>query len=188
VNVERATSAGHDGIIIRPAGDADLSAITAIYAHHVLTGFGSFEIAPPDEIEMRRRHAEVIERGLPYLVAERDGAVAGYGYAAPYRARLAYRFTVEDSVYVSSDHLGEGIGRALLAALVAGCERAGCRQMIAVIGDSANRASIVLHERCGFIHVGLLLATGFKAGRWVDTVLMQRDLGDGDRSLPVERP
>jgi L-amino acid N-acyltransferase YncA len=187
MNVETAASAGSDVTVVRPAGNADFSAITAIYAHHVLNGLGSFEIDPPDEAEMRRRYAEVIERGLPYLVAERGGAIAGYAYAAPYRARPAYRFTVEDSVYVSHDHLGRGIGRALLDALVAECERAGCRQMIAVIGDSGNRASIALHQRCGFSDAGLLPATGFKAGRWVDVVLMQRALGEGGRSLPAGR-
>ena len=169
---------------MRASGEADLSAVVAIYAHHVLNGLASFETEPPDEREMRRRRDDVLARGLPYLVAERDGAVVGYGYAAPFRTRPAYRYTVEDSVYVHRDHVAHGIGRALLDALIAACERAGLRQMIAVIGDSANVASIALHERCGFTRAGLLAASGFKFGRWVDTVLMQRALGEGDRSAP----
>jgi len=169
---------------VRASGEADLSAVVAIYAHHVLNGLASFETEPPDEREMRRRRDDVLARGLPYLVAERDGAVVGYGYAAPFRTRPAYRYTVEDSVYVHRDHVAHGIGRALLDALIAACERAGLRQMIAVIGDSANVASIALHERCGFTRAGLLAASGFKFGRWVDTVLMQRALGEGDRSAP----
>ena len=169
---------------VRAALAPDFPAVTAIYAHHVLTGLATFEIEPPDEAEMRRRHADVLARGLPYLVAERDGAVLGYAYAAPYRARPAYRFTVEDSVYVERDQVGQGIGKALLWALLSGCVPAGCRQMIAVIGDSANAASIRLHERCGFVHVGLLPSTGFKFGGWVDSVLMQRAIGAGDTTLP----
>ena len=175
------------GVPVREARPPDLPAIAAIYAHHVLTGLASFEIDPPDESEMRRRYAEVLARGLPFLVAEGDGAVLGYAYAAPYRTRPAYRFTVEDSVYVAHKRVGRGIGSLLLASLVSACGRAGCRQMIPVIGDSANAASIALHERCGFARVGLLPATGFKFGRWVDSVLMQRAIGEGDATLPGER-
>ena len=142
---------------------------------------------PPDEAEIRRRRADVLKRGLPYFVAERGGEVVGFAYAAPYRTRPAYRFTVEDSVYVHSDHLGHGVGATLLAVLIAACERAGYRQMIAVIGDSANQASIKLHERCGFALDGQRPATGFKFGRWVDSVLMQRALGKGEGTPPLEQ-
>ena len=180
----RAESAG---LQVRASREADLPSLTAIYAHHVLNGLASFEIEPPDEAEMRRRRSDVLARGLPYFVAERGGEVVGFAYAAPYRTRPAYRFTVEDSVYVHRDHVGHGVGATLLAVLIAACERAGCRQMIAVIGDSANHASIKLHERCGFALAGLLPSAGFKLGRWVDSVLMQRALGEGDRSLPAER-
>jgi len=172
-------------VLVRGAGERDLAAVTEIYAHHVLTGLASFEIEPPDEAEVRRRRVDVLARGLPYLVAECDDAVIGYAYAAPYRARPAYRYTVEDSVYVDRRHTGAGIGAALLTALVDACRQANCRQMIAVIGDNANDASIRLHERCGFARVGLLPSTGFKFGRWVDSVLMQRAIGEGDATLPV---
>jgi phosphinothricin acetyltransferase len=175
------------GLQVRAAREADLRAVTAIYAHHVLTGVASFEIEPPDEAEMGRRRADVLARGLPFFVAERAAEVIGFAYAAPYRARPAYRYTVEDSVYVHNGHVGHGVGATLLAVLIAACERAGCRQMVAVIGDSANQASIKLHERCGFALMGLLPATGYKFGRWVDSVLMQRALGEGDGSLPVEK-
>jgi L-amino acid N-acyltransferase YncA len=170
--------------MIRPSTDADIPAVTAIYAHHVRHGLASFELEPPDEEEMARRRAEVLERGFPYLVAEIDGSVAGYAYAAPYRPRPAYRFTAEDSVYIHPDHTRKGLGRLLLAAVIARCEELGCRQMIAVIGDSANAASIGLHRALGFEHAGTLRTVGFKHGRWVDTVLMQRALGPGATTLP----
>ncbi|OGA13164.1 MAG: GNAT family N-acetyltransferase [Betaproteobacteria bacterium RIFCSPLOWO2_12_FULL_65_110] len=172
---------------VRASREADLASVTAIYAHYVLTGLASFEIEAPGEAEMRRRRADVLALGLPYFVAERGGEVVGFAYAAPFRTRPAYRYTVEDSVYVHGDHLGHGVGATLLAVLIAACERAGCRQMIAVIGDSANQASIKLHERCGFALAGLLPSTGFKFGRWVDSVLMQRALGKGDGTLPSEK-
>jgi L-amino acid N-acyltransferase YncA len=159
--------------------------ITEIYAHHVLHGLASFEIDPPGPQEMARRYRTVRKQGLPYLVAEREGAIVGFAYANVYRMRPAYRYTVEDSVYVDEQYLGRGVGTALLAALIAGCAQAGRRQMIAVIGDSANRPSIRLHEKCGFVHVGLLPATGWKFSRWVDSVLMQRGLGPGASSPPV---
>jgi len=173
-------------VLVREARAQDIPAITAIYAHHVLTGLATFEIEPPDEAEMHRRRADVLARGLPYMVADRDGTMLGYAYAAPYRARPAYRFTVEDSVYVERSQFGQGVGKALLSVLVSACAQAGCRQMIAVIGDSANAASIRLHERCGFARVGMLPSTGFKFGGWVDSVLMQRAIGEGDSTLPGE--
>jgi phosphinothricin acetyltransferase len=163
-------------IQVRASRDADVTAITEIYTHHVLHGTGSFEIEPPDAGEIARRRLEVEARGLPYLVAESDSVVVGYAYAGPYRLRVAYRFTVENSVYVHPEHLGIGIGRALLSTLIDGCQKCGCRQMVAVIGDSSNIASIRLHENFGFRHVGVLQAVGFKFDRWLDTVLMQRSL------------
>ena len=171
-------------LVVRDAGGADRAAITAIYRHHVLHGLASFETEPPDCAEMSRRHGVIRGLGLPYLVAELDGVIAGYAYAGVYRARPAYRYTVEDSVYVDTAHAGYGVGSALLPALIAAAERAGCRQMIAVIGDSANRASIGLHEKFGFRRVGFLPAVGFKLGRWVDSVLMQRELGAGQSRAP----
>ena len=164
---------------LRDATPDDVAAITAIYAHHVRTGTGSFELDPPDQAETARRMQEVRSRGLPWIVAVRGGGVAGYAYAAPFRLRPAYRFTLEDSVYVREGEAGRGIGSLLLAGLVARCEAGGYRQMVAVIGDSANAASIALHARHGFRHAGLLAASGWKFGRWVDTVLMQRELGPG---------
>ena len=165
------------GALVRLSTEADLPAIQAIYAHHVLTGLASFEELPPDLAEMARRRAELSARGLPHLVAEADGRVLGYAYAGPYRARIAYRFTVEDSVYVAPDATGRGLGRLLLARLIADCEALGARQMVAVIGDSGNAASIGLHRALGFEHTGTLRDVGSKFGRWVDTVLMQRPLG-----------
>jgi len=166
-------------ITIRAARDADMAQIAAIYAHHVRHGLASFEEVPPDAAELARRRAEIVGRSLPYLVAAGGDAIVGYAYAGPYRPRSAYRFTVEDSVYVHPDRAGRGIGRRLLPAVIAACAATGARQMVAVIGDSANAASIALHAACGFRNVGVLCAAGFKHGRWVDTVLMQRALGDG---------
>ena len=169
---------------VRPAGPQDLPAIQAIYAHHVLNGLASFEeVAPPLE-ELRRRHDEVVSRGLPWLVADFGGTVAGYGYCAPYRARSAYRYALEDSVYVREDMIGRGVGSALLAELIRRCEALGYRQVVAVIGDSANLASINLHAAFGFLRVGTLRSVGFKFGRWADSVLMQRPLGPGDATPP----
>lgn len=172
-------------LVVRAADPRDVPAIAAIYAPHVLNGLASFEIEPPGEPEIARRLAEVRARGLPCLVAEADGRVVGYAYAAPYRARPAYRYTVEDSVYVAQDCSGRGIGRRLLERLVSESAATGARQMVAVIGDSANRASIALHAGCGFARVGLLPAVGFKLGRWVDSVLMQRALGAGAAAPPT---
>lgn len=165
---------------VRAAGAVDIPAIQSIYAHHVSTGLGTFEESPPDIDEMRRRHEEVSGRGLPYLVAERAGQVVGYGYCAPYRARSAYRFALEDSVYVAQGWQRQGIGRALLAELIARCERLDYRQLIAVIGDSAHAASVGLHASLGFLRVGTLRSVGYKLDRWVDSVIMQRPLGEGD--------
>ncbi|WP_410174540.1 GNAT family N-acetyltransferase [Pandoraea sputorum] len=169
---------------VRPVRDDDLPVITAIYAHHVLTGSASFEEVPPDEAEMRARCAKVRDAGLPYLVAEHAGRVLGYAYATHYRPRSAYRFTLEDSVYIAADAIGQGVGRALLLTLIARCEGGPWRQLIANVGDSGNRASLALHAACGFEHAGTLKSVGFKFGRWVDTVLMQRPLNAGDTSLP----
>jgi len=171
-------------IRIRAAQPGDLPAITAIYAHHVLTGTASFETQPPDEREMRERFEAICERGFPYLAAEQRGRVAGYAYASLYRARAAYRHTLEDSIYVDPGCVRAGVGRALLARLIADCEVAGARQLVAVIGGSDNVASIRLHAEQGFETVGILRAAGWKHGRWVDSVLMQRALGPGSASPP----
>jgi phosphinothricin acetyltransferase len=169
---------------IRPATLADIPAVTRIYAHAVETGTASFELAVPDETEMARRMSALIEKDFPYLVAEADGRVAGYAYAGPYRARPAYRFTVEDSIYIAPAMQGRGLGRALLEALVAACMARGFRQMIAVIGDSEQAASIAVHAAAGFYYVGTFPHVGFKFGRWLDTVLMQRALGPGSTKEP----
>jgi L-amino acid N-acyltransferase YncA len=170
--------------LIRDAREEDLGAIARIYAHHVNHGLASFEELPPTIEELRTRRAAVLDSGLPYLAAELHGEVAGYAYASTYRPRPAYRYTIEDSVYVEEGLRGRGLGRALLAALIERCERGPWRQMLAVIGDSANAGSIALHRRLGFRYVGNLESVGFKLGRWVDTVLMQRALGAGDRCRP----
>jgi L-amino acid N-acyltransferase YncA len=169
---------------LRPAQPADLPAIHSIYAHHVLHGLASFEEEPPSVDELARRYREVIERRLPYLVAEYGTQIAGYGYCSPYRARSAYRFALEDSIYVRHDMTGRGVGKRLLDELIQRCEGLGYRQIIAVIGDSANQASIGVHAACGFLRVGTLRSVGFKFGRWVDSVYMQRPLGAGDASRP----
>jgi len=161
-----------------------MSAVTMIYAKHVLHGLASFEEVPPPLDEMQSRRASVVELCLPYLVAELDGRIVGYSYATLYRARPAYRYTVEDSVYVEDGMHGRGIGTALLAELIARCERGQWRQMLAVIGDSGNAASIALHRRMGFTPAGNLTSVGFKLGRWVDSVFMQRALGPGDSVKP----
>lgn len=171
--------------VLRPAVLADIPAITRIYAHAVIHGTASFELEPPDEAEMTRRMRALLDGGFPYLVAERDGALAGYAYAGLYRTRPAYRFTLEDSVYVAPDAQRVGIGRVLLDALIADAEAKGFRQMIAVIGDSAQTSSIALHTAVGFKMVGTLISVGYKFGRWLDSVLMQRPLGSGDTAPPV---
>ncbi|MEZ5866014.1 MAG: N-acetyltransferase family protein [Geminicoccaceae bacterium] len=166
-------------IAVRPCRAADLGEITAIYGHAVRHGRASFELEPPDEAEMRRRHAAIVAGGYPYLVAERAGSVLGYAYASPFRPRPAYAATVEGSVYVRDDLARQGIGRTLLAALIGELEGLGFRQMVAVIGDSANLPSIRLHERLGFTMAGTLRSVGWKHERWLDIVLMQRSLGPG---------
>lgn len=170
--------------VLREARPEDVPAITAIYAHHVRAGTASFETEPPDESEMRERYEAIRSKGLPWLVAEIDGRVAGYAYAGLYRARFAYRFTLEDSIYVDPACVRGGVGRALLARLVAECESAGARQLVAVIGGSDNEASIRLHAEQGFRPVGVLRAAGWKHGRWVDSVLMQREIGTGSATPP----
>jgi phosphinothricin acetyltransferase len=172
-------------LVVRDAADADMPAIQAIYAHHVLHGVASFEEVPPSVQEMAERRASVLKAGLPYLAAELDDTLVGYAYATAYRPRPAYRFTLEDSVYVAQGLDGRGIGRALLRALIERCERGPWRQMLAVIGNSGNAGSIALHRRLGFQPIGTLRSVGFKHDRWVDTVLMQRALGDGDGSAPA---
>jgi L-amino acid N-acyltransferase YncA len=174
--------AGREVVTLRAATEDDVPAIQAIYAHHVVTGLASFEESPPAIDEMHRRYAEVSGRGLPYLVAARGARVVGFGYCAPYRARSAYRFALEDSVYVARGCERQGIGRTLLAELIARCERLGYRQLIAVIGDSAHVASVGLHASLGFLRVGTLRSVGYKLGRWVECVIMQRPLGAGDRT------
>jgi L-amino acid N-acyltransferase YncA len=161
---------------IRPATPADIAAISRIYAHAVRHGTASFELEPPDEAEMARRQEALLTEGFPYLVAEAGGMVMGYAYASPYRARPAYRFTVEDSVYIAAEAQRRGIGRLLLDRLIVESEARGYRQMIAIIGDSAQTASIALHGATGFRLIGTFEAVGFKFGRWLDTVLMQRPL------------
>ena len=169
---------------IRPSRDADVPGITAIYGYHVLHGVASFEETPPDAAEIARRRNEIVKRGLPYLVAERDGRVIGYCYAGPFRPRVAYRFTVEDSVYVEAGEIGRGLGRALLEQVIARCGELGYRQMVAVIGGRETLGSIRLHERLGFAHMGVLPAVGFKFGRWIDIIMMQRELGPGADTPP----
>ncbi|WKW49728.1 GNAT family N-acetyltransferase [Rhodomicrobium lacus] len=171
-------------VSVRNARDSDMAAVQAIYAHHVLNGLASFEEVAPSVGEMATRRKSVLASGLPYLVAERGGAVVGYAYAGLYRLRSAYRHTVEDSVYVADGLQGCGIGSSLLGELLAQCEAGPWRQMVAVIGDSGNAGSIALHQRMGFRPAGVLVSAGFKFGRWVDSVLMQRPLGEGDRTLP----
>jgi len=171
-------------LIIRPALITDIGEIQKIYAYYVLNSFASFEIDPPGNLEMLERLRFIKDSGHPYLVAETEGMVVGYAYANNFRKRPAYDHTLENSVYVSPKHLEMGIGFHLLERLVEECVKGGCRQMIAVIGDSQNHQSINLHEKCGFEHVGVLPSTGFKLGKWIDTVLMQRHLGDGDKTSP----
>jgi phosphinothricin acetyltransferase len=172
---------------LRPATHTDIAAITAIYRPAVLTGTASFELEPPGEDEMLRRFRAIADAGYPYFVAELDGRIAGYAYASAYRARPGYRFSVENSVYVAPDAQGKGIGRALLDRLIATCRDDGFRLMVAVIGDSANFASISLHRRAGFRYCGTIHSVGYKFGRWLDSVIMELRLGPGDTSPPVER-
>jgi len=175
-----------DGIVVRPSREGDVAQIAAIYGYHVLHGLASFEEVPPDIDEFASRRRDILALGLPYLVAERSGSVIGYCYAGPYRTRSAYRFTVEDSIYVDEAEVGRGLGRALLATLLDRCGELGYRQMVAVIGGSETWPSIRLHAALGFTQVGLLPAVGFKFGSWVDIVLMQRALGPDGTVPPVK--
>jgi phosphinothricin acetyltransferase len=173
--------------LIRPSTGADLAAITAIYHDNVVNGSGTFELDPPDRAEMSRRRDDVLAKGLPWLVAQRDGMVVGYAYANHFRPRPAYRFFVEDSIYLAPPAHGLGIGRLLLTELISRCEARGVRQMVAVIGDSANLASIGVHAALGFEHCGLMKSAGWKFDRWLDVVLMQRALGLGDAAAAQDR-
>jgi len=169
---------------IRAATEADLPAITSIYEHAVRFGTATFELDPPDLTEMTRRFRALADGKFPYLAAELDGAVVGYAYAGPYRPRPAYRFSVENSVYFDPKAQGRGLGKLIMRELIAQSERSGFRQMVAVIGDSANVASIGVHRSTGFKMIGTCENVGFKFGRWLDTVMMQRDLGEGARTTP----
>ena len=173
-------------LLIRPSTPDDLPAITAIYGWNVLHGTGTFELDAPDQAEMASRRDDVLGKGLPWLVIEREGTVLGYAYANHFRPRKAYRFCLEDSVYLAAEAKGQGLGRLLLAELMARCEAAGARQMLAVIGDSANLGSIGVHRTLGFEHVGVMKASGWKFERWLDVVIMQKSLGPGAASDPAD--
>jgi L-amino acid N-acyltransferase YncA len=170
---------------IRPSEDRDLAAITAIYSHHVLHGTGTFETTPPTQEDMAARRSDVLSKGLPYLVAEANGQVLGFAYCQWFKPRPAYRFSAEDSIYLHPDAAGKGLGKELLAVLSAQAEAAGVRKLIAVIGDSANLGSVGVHRSRGFNHVGTLKSCGWKFGRWLDVVLMEKSLGEGDTTPPV---
>jgi L-amino acid N-acyltransferase YncA len=174
-------------ILIRPSLDADIAAITAIYAHHVLHGTGTFETEPPGAADMAARRSDVLTKDLPYLVAERqsDGTILGFAYCNWFKPRPAYRFSAEDSIYLAEDARGRGVGTTLLAALIEAATAAGVRELIAVIGDGANAGSIGVHRAQGFTHVGVLKDVGWKFDRWLDVVLMDRVLGDGSLTQPV---
>lgn len=174
-------------LTLRPSTADDLEAITAIYAWNVAHGTGTFELDAPDAAEMARRRDDVLSKGLPWLVAERAGVVLGYAYANHFRPRRAYRYCLEDSIYLADAARGQGIGRLLLAELMARCEAAGARQMLAVIGDSANAGSIGVHRALGFEPVGVMRSAGWKFDRWLDVVIMQKALGPGDDSAPADR-
>jgi len=173
---------------IRPSRDQDLPAITAIYAHHVLHGTGTFETEPPSEADMVGRRADVLAKGLPYLVAEEDGRVLGYAYCQWFKPRPAYRFSAEDSIYLHPDAQGKGLGKALLAELARQAEAAGIRKLIAVIGDSANKGSVGVHKALGFQPVGVIQSCGWKFGKWLDIVLMEKQIGAGDSTPPQTAP
>jgi L-amino acid N-acyltransferase YncA len=172
---------------LRPSTEADLRAITAIYAHHVLHGTGTFETTPPDEADMAARRADVLAKGLPYLVAENDGRVIGFAYCQWFKPRPAYRFSAEDSIYLHPDAAGKGLGKRLLAELERQAEAAGIRKLIAVIGDSNNAGSVGVHRAAGFTTVGTLRSCGWKFGKWLDIVLMEKTLGEGDTTPPEPR-
>jgi L-amino acid N-acyltransferase YncA len=171
-------------LMIRPSTDADLPAITAIYSHHVLTGTGTFEVDPPSLDDMRGRRADVLSKGLPWLVAVDHEKVVGYAYCNWFKPRPAYRFSAEDSIYLSPEAAGKGVGRTLLAELMAQAQRVGVRKLIAVIGDSANMGSIAVHTSAGFQRAGVLKSCGWKFDRWLDVVLMDKFLGEADTTSP----
>jgi len=173
-------------LFLRPSSESDLAAITTIYAQAVLQGTGTFETEVPEQPEMARRRQEVLGRGLPWLIAEHQGEVLGYAYANYFRPRMAYRFCLEDSIYLRPNAHGKGVGRLLLAELVARCEALGARQMLAVIGDSQNLGSIGVHRSLGFEPTGVINNAGWKFGRWLDVVLMQKQLGQGAETAPVD--
>ncbi|QBH20054.1 MULTISPECIES: GNAT family N-acetyltransferase [Alcaligenes] len=172
-------------LLIRPASLEDMAAVQAIYAYHVLHSTATFEQSPPDEQEMRRRFAQVQELGLPWLVAQLDGQIVGYAYATSYRSRPAYRFTVENAIYLAQGQIGKGLGKALLEQVVMECEKGPWRQMVAIIAGHDSRSSIALHRSLGFAHVGTQPAVGYKFQQWIDVVIMQRSLGEGSHSLPA---
>lgn len=169
---------------IRPSRDQDIPAITAIYSHHVLNGTGTFETTPPSEQDMVGRRADVLGKELPYLVAEQDGRILGFAYCNWFKPRPAYRYSAEDSIYMADGERGRGAGKQLLAALAEQAQAAGVRKLIAVIGDSANQGSVRVHEAVGFSHVGVLKSCGWKFGKWLDVVLMEKPLGLGDSTSP----
>ncbi len=173
-------------IKIRPSTDADVAAITAIYQHHVLHGTGTFEITPPTSEDMASRRQDVLSKNLPYLVLEEDSGVIGFAYCNWFKPRPAYRFSAEDSIYLAPKAAGRGLGKLLLTELMAQAERAGVRKLIAVIGDSTNQGSIGVHQVCGFTHVGVLSACGWKFERWLDVVLMERSIGLGASTIPTD--
>jgi L-amino acid N-acyltransferase YncA len=170
--------------LIRPSRDEDIAAIIAIYRHHVLHGTGTFEIDPPTEADMAARRADVLAKGLPYLVVEEAGQVLGFAYCNWFKPRPAYRFSAEDSIYMAADAHHKGLGKVLLAELCAQAERAGVRKFLAVIGDSANAGSIGVHRSVGFGHVGTVKSCGWKFDRWLDVVMMEKTLGAGDSTSP----
>ncbi|MBT9491191.1 MAG: N-acetyltransferase [Paucibacter sp.] len=177
-----------ESLTIRASDERDLDAIRAIYEIAVLTGTGTFETEVPSLEEMARRRVEVLGRKLPWLVAEASGQILGYAYANYFRPRLAYRFCLEDSIYLHPDAQGHGLGKLMLAELIARCEHLGARQMLAVIGDAENQGSIGIHRALGFSHTGVLKSAGWKFGRWLDVVMMQRELGQGAQNSPESSP
>ncbi len=174
--------------LIRPSRDEDIPAITAIYAHHVLHSTGTFETEAPGVADMTARRADVLSKGLPYLVAEQDGRIAGFAYGNWFKPRPAYRYSVEDSIYLAPDVHRKGFGRILLAELLARCETAGIRKVMAIIGDSANAGSVGVHLALGFEEVGKIKSCGWKFGAWRDIVIMQKTLGLGDTQPPLDLP
>ena len=174
-------------LLIRPSTASDVPVLAAIYGWNVLNGTGTFELEAPDQTEMGRRRDDVLSKGLPWLVAERNGQVVGYAYANHFRPRRAYRFCLEDSIYLAQDAQGQGVGKLLLAELLSQCEARGARQMLAVIGDSKNLGSIGVHKALGFEQTGIVRSAGWKFGRWLDVVMMQKPLGLGDSTEPVDR-